>query len=332
MARPLNFVLAATRVISSDSAWYSASRFKGSPSLLDPFAACTASSRIRCRASPTDPSAPSAVCASEMPSLALRIATLIPLIWAVHPFGDGEAGGVVLGAVDAQARRQALQRRGERRLRRSVALGVQRCDVGIDGECHLVLLKRVIRQDCLPTSVAPCVEALITGPPSCGGYRSPRKKLERRWCNVIVQRCGSAVPCSVGAASAAIGARAPWTGKAIAPEGAPTLIQYRCKKKWKHHAPQDRGNAGRAIGGFGGANSGCFRAGRSRARGRAGHQGTSRNHANVMACRPISYTMKRRPPASYRAIRRFKPPPEMPMMASTRTASIAKTKHPRTIK
>src|SRR5262249_35727866 len=38
----------------------------------------TASSRMRCRASPTLLRAPSAVCASEMPSLALRIATFMP--------------------------------------------------------------------------------------------------------------------------------------------------------------------------------------------------------------------------------------------------------------
>src|SRR4029079_16044778 len=41
----------------------------------------TASSRMRCMASPTFDRAPSAVCDSEMPSLALRIATFMPRTW-----------------------------------------------------------------------------------------------------------------------------------------------------------------------------------------------------------------------------------------------------------
>ena len=55
----------------------------------------------------------------------------------LHAFGDGEAGGVVLGAVDTQTRGQALHRGRQRRLRhRKVALGVQRLNVGIDRLCH----------------------------------------------------------------------------------------------------------------------------------------------------------------------------------------------------
>ena len=70
------------RVISADSCWYSVSRLARSVVPFEPFCACTASSRMRCSASVTVASAPSAVCASEMPSLALRIATLMPLICA----------------------------------------------------------------------------------------------------------------------------------------------------------------------------------------------------------------------------------------------------------
>ena len=82
IAAPLNLVCVAMRVISADSCWYSVSRLARSPAPFEPFCACTASSRMRCRASVTVASAPSAVCASEMPSLALRIATFVPRICA----------------------------------------------------------------------------------------------------------------------------------------------------------------------------------------------------------------------------------------------------------
>ena len=82
IAVPLNFVCVAMRVISLESCWYSASRLARSPVPFEPFCACTASSRMRCRASVMVASAPSAVWASEMPSLALRIATLVPRICA----------------------------------------------------------------------------------------------------------------------------------------------------------------------------------------------------------------------------------------------------------
>ena len=56
----------------------------------------------------------------------------------VHAFGDGQAGGVVLGAVDAQAGRQALHRRRQRALRRAeVALGIQRGEVRVDRLRHV---------------------------------------------------------------------------------------------------------------------------------------------------------------------------------------------------
>ena len=82
MATPLNLVCAAMRVISDESAWYSVSMLARSDVPFVPFWAWTASSRMRCKASVTVASAPSAVCASEMPSLAFRMATLVPLICA----------------------------------------------------------------------------------------------------------------------------------------------------------------------------------------------------------------------------------------------------------
>ena len=50
--------------------------------LLVALADCTASSRIRCSMSPILLRAPSAVCDSEMPSFALRAATVRPRTWA----------------------------------------------------------------------------------------------------------------------------------------------------------------------------------------------------------------------------------------------------------
>jgi hypothetical protein len=70
---------------------------------------------MRCRLLPISSSAPSAVCASEMPSLALRAAWLRPRICVVkrseiaRPAASSLALLIVLGAVDAQAGRQALQ-------------------------------------------------------------------------------------------------------------------------------------------------------------------------------------------------------------------------------
>ena len=47
---------------------------------LVPLAACTDKSRMRCKLSEIWLNAPSAVCAMEMPSLALRAACMLPLI------------------------------------------------------------------------------------------------------------------------------------------------------------------------------------------------------------------------------------------------------------
>ena len=137
MAVPLNLVCAAMRVISADSAWYSVSRLARSPVLFEPFCACTASSRMRCSASVMVASAPSAVCASEMPSLALRIATLMPRICAFMRSAMARPAASSLARVDAQARGQALHRGRQRGLRHAqVALSVQRHHVGVDRHRH----------------------------------------------------------------------------------------------------------------------------------------------------------------------------------------------------
>src|ERR1035437_9421878 len=78
--RPLKEVWVATRSISEASCETSCCRAARSEELLVALADCTANSRMRCRLSLTAPRAPSAVCASEMPSLALRAAWVIPLI------------------------------------------------------------------------------------------------------------------------------------------------------------------------------------------------------------------------------------------------------------
>ena len=80
---PLNSACFATRSTSSTSCATSAFRASRSLWLLVAFADCTASSRMRCRFVPTSPRAPSAVCAREMASLALRTATFKPRIWVV---------------------------------------------------------------------------------------------------------------------------------------------------------------------------------------------------------------------------------------------------------
>ena len=81
--RPLNEVWLETRVISAISCAASASSEARSLALLVLLADWMASSRMRCRLLPTSARAPSAVCASEMPSLALRAAWLRPRICAV---------------------------------------------------------------------------------------------------------------------------------------------------------------------------------------------------------------------------------------------------------
>ncbi|MOA36278.1 hypothetical protein D3C78_1577910 [compost metagenome] len=68
----MNWVEPATRSISATRAVISVAMEVRSSAELVSFAACTASSRMRCRLSLIWFSAPSVVCTSEMPSLALR--------------------------------------------------------------------------------------------------------------------------------------------------------------------------------------------------------------------------------------------------------------------
>ena len=80
---PLNLALLATRPISATNWVDSAFRLVRSAFDSEPLAACTASSRMRCRLSPILPIAPSAVWNIEIASLALRIATFEPRTWAL---------------------------------------------------------------------------------------------------------------------------------------------------------------------------------------------------------------------------------------------------------
>ena len=70
-------ISAASWFTSCCSAWRSEAE-------LLALADCTASSRMRCRLAATLEMAPSAVCSSEMPSLALRMAWFCPRIWLVN--------------------------------------------------------------------------------------------------------------------------------------------------------------------------------------------------------------------------------------------------------
>ena len=79
----MKLVVDETRSISCLSCWASVLRAARSLALLVALRDCTASSRMRCRLSEITPSAPSAVWASEMPSLALRAAWFRPLICEV---------------------------------------------------------------------------------------------------------------------------------------------------------------------------------------------------------------------------------------------------------
>ena len=75
---PLNLVPSSTRLTSVASAVYSSFRLARSLVSLVELADWTASSRMRCRDSPTLPREPSAVWAREIASLALREATVMP--------------------------------------------------------------------------------------------------------------------------------------------------------------------------------------------------------------------------------------------------------------
>ncbi len=80
---PLKLVCSATRWISAFNSCTSAFSAWRSESELVALRDCTDSSRMRCRLLPISVSAPSAVCASEMPSLALRAAWFMPRIWVL---------------------------------------------------------------------------------------------------------------------------------------------------------------------------------------------------------------------------------------------------------
>ncbi|OIQ88334.1 hypothetical protein GALL_297710 [mine drainage metagenome] len=80
---PLNWVVPATRWISVIKDCASALSAARSEDELVELADCSASWRMRCRLLSTVLSAPSAVCDSEIASLALRTAWSRPLIWAV---------------------------------------------------------------------------------------------------------------------------------------------------------------------------------------------------------------------------------------------------------
>ena len=81
---PLKAEVLATRSFSTNSAVASLVSETRSEALLVALADCTASSRIRCRLLEIWAKSPSAVCASEMPSLALRWAWLVPRICEVN--------------------------------------------------------------------------------------------------------------------------------------------------------------------------------------------------------------------------------------------------------
>ena len=80
---PLKAEVVASRSFSTTSAAASLFRDARSDALLVPLAACTANSRMRCRLLEICARSPSAVCAREMPSLALRAAWLAPRICEV---------------------------------------------------------------------------------------------------------------------------------------------------------------------------------------------------------------------------------------------------------
>ena len=80
---PLNWVWPDTRSISSRRDLISSWMESRSESELVPVVAWTVSSRIRCKLLLISDSAPSVVCATEIPSLALRAAWVRPLILEV---------------------------------------------------------------------------------------------------------------------------------------------------------------------------------------------------------------------------------------------------------
>ena len=83
---PPNEVVSAIRVNSDCNAPSSFCIAPRSSAEFEPLADCKDKSRIRCKMLVDSCIAPSAVCAIEIPSLALRMATPIPLIWLVIRF------------------------------------------------------------------------------------------------------------------------------------------------------------------------------------------------------------------------------------------------------
>ena len=71
---PFHWVTSPMRVISAARAWNSRSMVLRSAALAVPLRAWTASSRMRISSDDTSPSAPSAICTIETPSVALRLA------------------------------------------------------------------------------------------------------------------------------------------------------------------------------------------------------------------------------------------------------------------
>ncbi len=160
----------------------------------------------------------------------------------VHPpdlrgeaLGDRQAGGIVLGAVDAQARGQALDGGVERRLAQAqVALGGERADVGVDGGRHGGTPARLGTNITAGSNATPpadfvgTMEGLLGSPPrGIGGIRrtktaqsmcsclkfsaghpktSPTGRMSstrvgppfNRWPARICELCGQAVPGPVG--------------------------------------------------------------------------------------------------------------------------------------
>ena len=84
-AMPLNVAESRIRTSSAVSCVISAPILAWSPVDSVPFDHWMASSRTRCRIECISFRAPSAVCTSEMPSWALRLAWAVPRIWARMP-------------------------------------------------------------------------------------------------------------------------------------------------------------------------------------------------------------------------------------------------------
>jgi hypothetical protein len=117
-AWPLKRVVSAVRVISSCSwlnSFCSASR---SLWLLVALVDCTASSRMRCSMSPILPSDPLGRLGQRDRIVGVALGNVHAAHLGVHAFGDRQTRRIVLGAVDAQAGGQTLDRLRQHVLRR----------------------------------------------------------------------------------------------------------------------------------------------------------------------------------------------------------------------